>query len=930
MSRLFNLKNRSGTGFRRMVMNQPTRSTKIVANRFLRLLGASLLAVILYGCGDGIENSPNANTPTNNSCAAAVDVIDCENFRDSLWQPYLIPNCNGCHREGGSGVGEFADSNVVVAHQAVQVNNRVNRNDQANSLLVTKVDLQNHRCWVDLAGEDIEGDCAESASRLLSGINNWLNPTAPPTTGGGGGEDLGSVASRLENPTVDVAPVAEQITLGSTPGALQDKYGEWIWDTNSGPYVSGDANSTRPNCGRCHSETAPQAQRQQPYFADSNLQNAFNAVVETRKIDINNPANSRMYLRLAQDSHNCWSDCAANAATMLTAIQSWKNEILSGSFTPPPVEGTEDTLLTTSQGMQLDQGQVISGGSRVTAGQIALWEFKEGAGNVAQDTSGVAPQIDLVLNDQTNWVGGWGIEFGPGGRATASSITASQKLRNQIANNNAFTIEAWVVPGNVTQEGPAIIASYSFSPTERNFSIGQTLYSYEFLNRNTASGLDVANRANGQPTLITDPDDEDLQATQQHVVMTYDATNGRRIYVNGQFTGDADSVTGGSLSEWDSSYVFILGSDVGGANQWLGKIRMVAIYNRALTEQEITQNFDAGVGQKFHLLFKVGHLSTDLPDTSYIWFEVAEFDDYSYLFANPAFIVLDPEDGSAITPTSISDLDIQGMRIGVNGKLPTIGQAFLNMNETISMPNLTDTNNARYVNLIGTTTATIDGVATTDIPIKATGTIIAKERGPNATPPDQFYLTFENFAGVIGAQSQNGEPIPLNYNYPAPVTGLANDSYIAGVRLFEEINASMSALTGIDATNNAVRSVFLEIQQQLPSGVAMEGFLASHQIGIAKLALTYCGELVDNTSFFGSLNPSNAADRETIVSTLYSRFIIDNVASQPSPGDVRNELIGSDGSGGLVADLSAAGATNPTILKSMCLAVLGSASTTVQ
>ncbi|MCI0508135.1 MAG: LamG domain-containing protein [Gammaproteobacteria bacterium] len=905
-------------------MNEPThlaRLTNTRTTRLMQLLGASLLLATLYGCGDSVQNSPQATPQAVANCGNADEC----NFQDNLWAPILILQCGGCHGENGSGTGEFAHAISSMAYP--EANSRIDRTTPANSFLVTKV-AGGHNCWVQVAGET---DCTESAARMASAINNWVNPSAPPPTSGGSG-DLGSVVSRLENPSVDVAPVAEQIILGSTAGALQGDYVRWIWGPNSNPFISANQDVIAPeipNCGRCHSENAPQAQRQQPYFADSDPLNAFNAVVETRKIDINNPENSRLYLRLAQDSHNCWSDCASNAVTMLAAIQGWKNEILSGDFTPPVVEGTETTTLTTSQGLQLDQGQVISGGSRVTAGQIALWEFKEGSGNVAQDTSGVAPQIDLVLNDETEWVGGWGIEFNPGGRATSSSITASQKLRDQIVNNNAFTIEAWVVPGNVTQEGPAIIASYSFSETERNFSMGQTLYSYEFLNRNTASGLDVPSRANGQPTLITDPNDEDLQATQQHVVLTYDATNGRRIYVNGQFTGDVDTVTGGSLSEWDAGYVFILGSDVGGANQWLGKIRMVAIYNRALTQEEITQNFDAGVGQKFHLLFKVGHLSAALPDTSYIWFEVAEFDNYSYLFANPAFIVLDPADGSSLTPTSIS-LNIQGMRIGVNGKLPTAGQAFLNMNRTISMPDLADTNNPRYESLIGTTTGTIDGNLTTGIPDKATGTIIAKERGPNADPADQFYLTFENFAGVTGAVSQNGEPIPLNYNYPPPVAGLANSSYITGLKLFEEINASMAELTGISITNGTVRPVFLEIQQQLPSGVAMEGFLASHQIGIAKLALTYCGELVDNTSFFGSLNTSNATNRETIVSTLYSRFIIDNVASQPSLENVRDELIGADGSGGLVADLSAAGATNSTILKSMCLAVLGSASTTVQ
>ena len=929
MSRLQILKNRTGIGFWRIVMNEPTRSmnsTHSTASRLLRLFGTSLLVATLYGCGDGVQNSPATTPQAVANCGTADECA----FQNSLWAPILVLECSGCHGENGSGTGEFAHAMSALAYP--EANSRIDRNTPANSFLVTKV-ANGHNCWVQVAGQT---DCAESANRLASAISNWVNPAAPPPTSGGS-DDLGSVASRLENPTVDVAPVAEQIVLGNvsppaTPGADQAGYNTNVY----GPIVS-------QYCQQCHSEDAAQAQRQQPYFADTDLANAFNAVVENRKIDINNPANSRVYLRLALDSHNCWSDCNSDAAAMLAAIEAWKTAIINNpSYTPPVVEGTESTVMTTTQGLQLDQGQVISGGSRVTQNLIAMWEFKEGTGNVARDTSGVAPAIDLVLNDQTEWVGGWGIEFNPGGRATASSITASQKLRDQIVNNNEFTIEAWVVPGNVSQEGPAIMASYSFSDTERNFSLGQTLYSYEFLNRNTASGLDVANRANGQPTLITDPDDEDLQATQQHVVMTYDETNGRRIYVNGQFTGDVDTVTGGSLSEWDAGYVFILGSDVGGANQWLGKIRMVAIYNRALTDEEITQNLEAGVGQKFHLLFKVGHLSPELPDTSYIWFEVAEFDDYSYLFANPAFIVLDPEDGSPITPTAINSLDIQGMRIGVNGRLASAGQAFLNMNKTISMPNLSDVNNPRYVNLIGTTSATIGGVMTTDIPLKSTGTIIAKQNGPNAEPADQFYLTFENFAGVQGAQSQNGTPIPLNYSYSDPVGGLTNSNYIAGMRIFEEINATMATLTGIPVTDSAVRPTFIELQQQLPSGPALEGFLASNQMGTAKLALTYCGELVDNSSFRNAFfNPAidlatvfnTPTSQTTIVSTLYNEMIGQDIAGQPTLAEVSDLLIGP---GGMLERLCPSGSCNgdatrnATILKSMCVSVLSSAAVTTQ
>ena len=54
-------------------------------------------------------------------------------------------------------------------------------------------------------------------------------------------------------------------------------------------------------------------------------------------------------------------------------------------------------------------------------------------------------------------------------------------------------IETWVAPANVSQEGPARIVSYSGGTTLRNFTLGQTQYNYDFLNRNVNSD------ANGDP-----------------------------------------------------------------------------------------------------------------------------------------------------------------------------------------------------------------------------------------------------------------------------------------------------------------------------------------------------------------------------------------------------------------------------------------------
>ncbi len=73
-------------------------------------------------------------------------------------------------------------------------------------------------------------------------------------------------------------------------------------------------------CSRCHSDTA--ASPQSPYFASATLATAYAAAQPY--MDLNTPTNSMFYIRLAQQSHNCWGNpisCPNSAATMLAAIQ---------------------------------------------------------------------------------------------------------------------------------------------------------------------------------------------------------------------------------------------------------------------------------------------------------------------------------------------------------------------------------------------------------------------------------------------------------------------------------------------------------------------------------------------------------------------------------------------------------------------------------
>ena len=77
-------------------------------------------------------------------------------------------------------------------------------------------------------------------------------------------------------------------------------------------------------------------------------------------------------------------------------------------------------------------------------------------------------------------------------------------------------------------------------------------------------------------------------------------------------------------------------------------LRLAADPQPRADARQVQQNFDAGVGEKFFLLFNVSapHRHAE----SYVLFEVSQFDSYSYLFNRPTFVSLDPDWTPAAIP----------------------------------------------------------------------------------------------------------------------------------------------------------------------------------------------------------------------------------------------------------------------------------------
>lgn len=813
------------------------------------LLAAAAALVAACGGGAGTEVLPPATlTPPAGYSGPPPASAATQAFATNIWTNVRasgVAGCGACH--GASQSPLFARTDDVNLAYAAALP-LLDSLQAGNSRLVTKV-AGGHNCWLGSTPGSLQA-CGDT---MTSWIRTWASGTAeggtrqillqaPPS------RDVGATRNYPDSPALFAATVY--------------------------PVV-------RAQCAGCHA--ADSALRQSPFFADGDVATAYDAARPRMNLDA--PGSSRFVTRLGQEFHNCWSDCQDDAGTMTDAIATFAAGV--------PVTEVDPSLVV-SKALTMYDGIVASGGNRYEGRQIALWQFKEGAGTTAFDTSGVQPAINLTLSGDVAWVGGWGINIRSG--KAQGTTAASRKLHDRIKATSEYTIEAWAAPANVNQQDTRIV-TYSGGTTLRNFTLGQTLYSYE------AHGRSSNTSANGAPVLRTAAADQDAQATLQHVVMVFDPVNGRRIYVNGSDTGDRDPAPGGTLADWDDTFALVLGNEASNNRQWQGVLRLVAIHDRALTEAQVQQNFAAGVGEKFFLLFDV---STHVGNPgSYILFTVSQLDSYAYLFERPVFVSLDDDYVPAAVP-------LKGLRIGSDGAEVPVGQAYQNLDTVLG-------------------TAAGYDPATRQQLLSTLGTVVPLQKGPDG---DEFFLTFEVLGTAVNVRT---EPAPLAP--PPPPEGRPRSDI--GVKTFDEINATLATVTGVPVTHPAVRATYALVRQSLPAVEDPEAFLTSHQIAIAQLAIEYCSVMVDDATLRTQVFPGfdfsapagtafgSDAGRDQIIVPMFERTYGSGLASQPDYFAVRTEL------DNLITGLTSCGAgcdpdRTRTVAKAVCSATLGSAGMLVQ
>ena len=221
--------------------------------------------------------------------------------------------------------------------------------------------------------------------------------------------------------------------------------------------------------------------------------------------------------------------------------------------------------------------------TRVQSDLQVLYDFRSPDGPLVRDRAGVGEPLDLIVVDAPSVKNSdAGLEVA--GKTLIRSEKPATRLIDAVKRSGAITIEAWIRPATTDVTGPARIVSMSRDPNERNFTLGQDADKFEVRLRTTKTST------NGMPAVASKP--KNLKTEWTHVAYTLDRDGRAKLYIDGKL--NVEQAIGGATSNWDDGFQLALANELTKDRPWQGTYRLVAVYSRNLSPEEVQQNYRAG------------------------------------------------------------------------------------------------------------------------------------------------------------------------------------------------------------------------------------------------------------------------------------------------------------------------------------------------
>lgn len=220
---------------------------------------------------------------------------------------------------------------------------------------------------------------------------------------------------------------------------------------------------------------------------------------------------------------------------------------------------------------------------RVSESLQVLYDFAVVDGNVVRDQSGVGQPINLKIADPRHVKVADGVLHLLKPTIIRSDEPPS-RLLDAVRASSEISAEAWFQANDTKQNGPARLITISKDSGARNFTLGQEadLFQVRLRTRRTSN--------NGIPAVSSPKKSATTKLT--HVVYTHAKNGQTQIYINGKQS--AQQRIAGDMSNWDKNYRLALGNELSNDRPWLGRLHLVAIYNRSLSAKDVEQNYAAG------------------------------------------------------------------------------------------------------------------------------------------------------------------------------------------------------------------------------------------------------------------------------------------------------------------------------------------------
>lgn len=224
-------------------------------------------------------------------------------------------------------------------------------------------------------------------------------------------------------------------------------------------------------------------------------------------------------------------------------------------------------------------------------GLIAYYNFSLNSDSVIHDLSGVDEPVNLLITDttNTNWQNNSRLEIlNP---TLIRSLKPAEKIVKFCKETNEITLECWIKPLTHEFSGESCIISLSGDEENVGFSLMNEYSesSPSLLNKYYVGLSTKSTTSDGRPYLFAD---ENTGVTLHHVVYTRNQGGEEKIYLNGKLISTGIKPLG--INNWDNKYYLYLGNNHNLLKPWKGTFYLTAIYNIALTQDQVLQNFEAG------------------------------------------------------------------------------------------------------------------------------------------------------------------------------------------------------------------------------------------------------------------------------------------------------------------------------------------------